>query len=349
MISKILRGRDMKKENLRESDRPAVDGAITEKELRPLSGMVMLIVNILGIIASALLCLMGLGMGLMSVIGASIVLFILFCILLGGLKIVNPNEALVLTLFGNYHGTVKKPGFFFVNPFCTAFNPTVPSLGEELTSEMMDSSKKSSKNAKAKTNKKVSTKTMTLNNSQQKVNDVQGNPIIIGSIVIWKIVNPTKAVFNVENYNDYLSSQCDSVIRNSARLYPYDSFDGGENDELTLRGSSIEIAEKMKLELQEKAEEAGIEILEVKITHLAYAEEIAAAMLKRQQATATIAAKEKIVEGAVGMVRMALDKLEGDDLIILDDERKASMVSNLLVVLCGDKEAQPVVNSGSLY
>lgn len=325
------------------------DGSITEREIKPFSGMLMLIVNILGVIGSILLCLIGFGAGSMFLIGASIVLFLLFIILFGGLKIVNPNEALVLTLFGKYHGTVKKPGFFFVNPFCTAFNPTAPSLTEELSAEMMDSSKKNAKTAKAKTNKKVSTKTMTLNNSQQKVNDVQGNPIIIGSIVIWKIVNPTKAVFNVENYNDYLSSQCDSVIRNSARMYPYDSFDGGENDELTLRGSSIEIAEKMKLELQEKADEAGIEILEVRITHLAYSEEIAAAMLKRQQATATIAAKEKIVEGAVGMVRMALDKLEDEELIVLDDERKASMVSNLLVVLCGDKEAQPIVNSGSIY
>ena len=339
----------MKKENSREIKSSGVEINIVEKELKPLPGMLMLIVNILGLIASVVLFLIGLGMAMMLVIGASIVLFIFFCIMLGGLKIMNPNEALVLTLFGNYHGTVKKPGFFFVNPFCTAFNPAAPSLSEEFASEMKDSPKNNSKNTKTKINKKVSTKTMTLNNSQQKVNDVQGNPIIIGSIVIWKIVNPTKAVFNVENYNDYLSSQCDSVIRNSARLYPYDSFDEGENDELTLRGSSIEIAEKMKMELQEKAEEAGIEILEVKITHLAYSEEIAAAMLKRQQAAATIAAKEKIVEGAVGMVRMALDKLEGDDLIILDDERKASMVSNLLVVLCGDKEAQPVVNSGSLY
>ena len=196
--------------------------------------------------------------------------------------------------------------------------------------------------------RKVSTKTMTLNNAQQKVNDVDGNPVIIGSVVIWKVADPTKAVFNVENYFEYLSTQCDSIIRNSARMYPYDTM-RDDDSEMTLRGSSLEIAEKMKSELQEKTFDAGIEILEVRITHLAYAEEIAAAMLKRQQAAATIAAREQIVEGAVGMVHMALDRLEKDDLILLDDERKAAMVSNLLVVLCGDKEAQPVVNSGSLY
>ena len=209
--------------------------------------------------------------------------------------------------------------------------------------------KKGGSSKKAKTvSKKVSTKTMTLNNAQQKVNDVQGNPVIIGSVVIWRVANPTKAVFNIENYFDYLSTQCDSVIRNTARLYPYDTI-GEEDDEMTLRGSSLEIAGNMKTELQEKVREAGIEIIEVRITHLAYSEEIAAAMLKRQQADATIAAREKIVEGAVGMVKMALDKLEDDDLIVLDDERKAAMVSNLLVVLCGDKDPQPIVNSGSIY
>lgn len=189
---------------------------------------------------------------------------------------------------------------------------------------------------------------MTWNNTQQKVNDVHGNPVIIGSVVIWKVKEPTKAVFNVENFYEYLSIQCDSTIRNIARMYPYDTIESND-DELTLRGSSLEIAGKMKNELQQKVEDAGLEIIEVKITHLSYSEEIAAAMLKRQQAAATIAAREKIVEGAVGMVKMALEQLEDDELIILDDERKAAMVSNLLVVLCGDKEAQPIVNSGSIY
>ncbi len=331
---------------------------ITEKELRPMPGMAMMFICIIGILAGIALCIVGPvfasnfmisdAMGAIFVI-IGILLIIAFCICLGGLKVINPNEALVLTLFGKYHGTIKKDGFFFVNPFCTGFNPTAQSGLEAAAAEVADVMKKGGSSKKAKTvSKKVSTKTMTLNNAQQKVNDVQGNPVIIGSVVIWRVANPTKAVFNIENYFDYLSTQCDSVIRNTARLYPYDTI-GEEDDEMTLRGSSLEIAGNMKTELQEKVREAGIEIIEVRITHLAYSEEIAAAMLKRQQADATIAAREKIVEGAVGMVKMALDKLEDDDLIVLDDERKAAMVSNLLVVLCGDKDPQPIVNSGSIY
>lgn len=334
-----------------ETKNTLIRSNITEKELRPVPGMVMLFVIIIGCLLGLAMCIAGpvvfIDMqGLIVTIGA--ILIVVLCICMAGLKIVNPNEALVLTLFGKYYGTIKKDGFFFVNPFATSFNPTVAGAAETIAAEAAEAMKKgTSKKAKA-VSKKVSTKTMTLNNAQQKVNDVQGNPIIIGSVVIWHVANPTKAVFNIENYFEYLSTQCDSTIRNTARLYPYDTI-GEEDDEMTLRGSSLEIAENMKCELQEKVREAGIEILEVRITHLAYAEEIAAAMLKRQQAAATIAAREKIVEGAVGMVRMALDKLEGDDLIVLDDERKAAMVSNLLVVLCGDKEAQPIVNSGSIY
>lgn len=323
---------------------------IIEKNLNPAPGMLMLVIIILGTLAGICLCILGGVCASMAMIILGVVLCIVFPICSAGLKIVNPNEALVLTLFGKYHGTIKKSGFFFVNPFCTAFNPTVAEgekvSMESIASDILESSKKPQKK-KASVNKKISTKTITLNNSQQKVNDIQGNPVIIGSIVIWKVSNPTKAVFNVENYFDYLSTQCDSTIRNIARLYPYDSVAG--DDEMTLRGSSLEIAERMKNELQAKADEAGIEILEVRITHLAYSEEIAAAMLKRQQAAATIAAREQIVEGAVGMVKMALERLESDDLIVLDDERKAAMVSNLLVVLCGDKDPQPIVNSGSLY
>ena len=317
-------------------------------------GMAMLFICIIGIIAGVALCIAGPalaesgGAAFISV-AVGVILIVVLAICLGGLRIVNPNEALVLTLFGKYHGTIKKDGFFFVNPFSTGFNPTVSGVLEEIAAEVSESAKKSGTSRKKKsTSKKVSTKTITLNNAQQKVNDVQGNPIIIGSIVIWRVANPTKAVFNVENYFEYLSSQCDSTIRNTARLYPYDTI-GEDDDEMTLRGSSLEIAQNMKKELQEKVADAGIEIIDVRITHLAYSEEIAAAMLRRQQADATIAAREKIVEGAVSMVRMALDKLEEDELIILDDERKAAMVSNLLVVLCGDKDPQPVVNSGSIY
>lgn len=324
---------------------------LKEKEIRPVSGMLMLILLILGIVVA--IC---------AIIYASIAFFIggediiiktiaiiaivVFCFMFGGLRVVNPNEALVLTLFGRYYGTIKESGFFFVNPFVTSFNPTAVGINDVMHEEISD---KKSKNKENKSrNKKVSTKTMTWNNTQQKVNDVHGNPVIIGSVVIWKVKEPTKAVFNVENFYEYLSIQCDSTIRNIARMYPYDTIESND-DELTLRGSSLEIAGKMKNELQQKVEDAGLEIIEVKITHLSYSEEIAAAMLKRQQAAATIAAREKIVEGAVGMVKMALEQLEDDELIILDDERKAAMVSNLLVVLCGDKEAQPIVNSGSIY
>lgn len=335
-----------------EKKNAIVSNNVVEKELRPLPGMVMLFVLIIGFLASIALCVFGAAVLYGGALGAALTVGIIGCIvfpiLAAGLKVVNPNEALVLTLFGKYYGTIKKAGFHFVNPFSTGFNPTAKSALEEIAGELTESKKKGAAKKAPAVSKKVSTKTMTLNNAQQKVNDVQGNPIIIGSVVIWKVADPTKAVFNVENYFDYLSTQCDSTIRNTARLYPYDSIEG-DDSEMTLRGSSLEIAEKMKAELQNKTADAGIEILEVRITHLAYSEEIAAAMLKRQQAAATIAAREQIVEGAVGMVHMALDRLEQDDLIVLDDERKAAMVSNLLVVLCGDKDAQPIVNSGSIY
>ena len=185
-------------------------------------------------------------------------------------------------------------------------------------------------------------------NEKQKVNDVLGNPVIIGSVVIWNVENPTKAVFNVENYSEYLSIQCDSTIRHIARLYPYDNIET-DSEEKTLRGSSQEIADIMQKDLQERVRDAGLNIQEVRITHLAYSEEIAAAMLQRQQASAIIAARQKIVEGAVSMVKMAIDQLGEEEIVILDEERKAAMVSNLLVVLCGNKDAQPIVNSGSIY
>jgi len=188
---------------------------------------------------------------------------------------------------------------------------------------------------------------MTLNNEKQKVNDQLGNPIIIGVVVIWKVVDATKAVFNVDNYKTFLSIQCDSTIRNVARLYPYDVAEDGE--EKSLRGSSQEIADKLKEELQSRVDISGVEVTEVRITHLSYAPEIAAAMLQRQQAEAIIAARKKIVEGAVSMVEMALTNLSENNIVNLDEERKAAMVSNLLVVLCGNKDAQPIVNSGSIY
>jgi regulator of protease activity HflC (stomatin/prohibitin superfamily) len=222
---------------------------------------------------------------------------------------------------------------------------------------LTDSSKikfRSGKSTANRARKTVSLKRSTLDNGTQKVNDALGNPVIIGAVVLWHVEDPTKAVFNVENYTEFLSIQTDSTIRNTARLYPYDVFDDDEDEndgkaEQTLRGSSQEIAAKMKVELAEKVAFAGLVIEEVRITHLSYAEEIAAAMLQRQQASAIIAARTKIVDGAVSMVKMAIDKLGEDDIVMLDEERKAQMVSNLLVVLCGNKDAQPVVNSGSVY
>lgn len=321
---------------------------VTEKILDPFNGIAALLILILCTIGSIGLFIgsvLGLATG-SSVLGgiglaASIIIFIVSCIMYGGLKILAPNEALVLTLFGNYYGTIAKPGFFFVNPFVSAVHPATDKEGININLDAANSV------TIAGGKKKVSLKTMTLSNEKQKVNDVLGNPIIIGAVVIWNVENPTKAVFNVENYEEYLSVQCDSTIRNTARLYPYDTIES-DADEKTLRGSSQEIADIMKDELQRRVEDAGLRIQEVRITHLAYSEEIAAAMLQRQQASAVIAARQKIVEGAVSMVKMAIDQLGEEDIVQLDEEKKAAMVSNLLVVLCGNKDAQPVVNSGSI-
>ena len=276
-----------------------------------------------------------------------------------GLKIIKPQEALVLTLFGKYLGTLKDPGFYYVHPFSVAVNPAAKTrLGQ---SGDVDSSSKltiSSTGNVMQSNgssKKISLKIMTLNNSKQKVNDVLGNPVEIGIAVMWKVVDTAKAVFNVDNYKEYLSLQCDSAVRNIVRIYPYDVAQGidttgdGEPDEGSLRGSSSIVAERIRKEIQNKVEDAGLEIIEARITYLAYAPEIAAVMLQRQQASAIIDARKMIVDGAVSMVEMALKKLSENDVVKLDEERKAAMVSNLLVILCGNKDAQPVVNSGSLY
>ena len=276
----------------------------------------------------------------------SMVYIIIICpFLFAGLKVLRPNEALVLTLFGKYYGTLKGEGFFFVNPFVIPVNTalTPPTTGE-ISTRQAPAGKTAIELSK---NRKISLKAMTLNNDKQKINDLLGNPIVIGIVVIWRVVNTAKAVFNVDNFEEFLSIQCDSALRNIVRLYPYDV--SGDDNEKTLRGSSQEIAEKLKCEIQSKVDIAGLEIMEARITHLSYAPEIAAAMLQRQQASAIIDARQMIVEGAVGMVEMALAKLNENDVVHLDEERKAAMVSNLLVVLCGNRDAQPVVNSGSLY
>lgn len=278
-----------------------------------------------------------------------------------GLKVLRPQEALVLTLFGKYKGTLKGDGFYWVNPFCTAVNPAATTKLRQ-SGDVNDSAPAVAADAAtaaatgtAMVDKRISLKIMTLDNNKQKINDCLGNPIEIGIAVIWRVVDTAKAVFDVDNYKEYLSLQCDTALRNIVRLYPYDvapnvdTTGDGIADEGSLRGSSEIVAQRIRDEIQEKVTNAGIEIIEARITYLAYAPEIAAAMLQRQQASAVVDARKLIVDGAVGMVEMALEQLSEKNVVELDDERKAAMVSNLLVVLCGNHDAQPVVNSGSLY
>lgn len=319
-----------------------------EKEIHPVSGWLVLFITVLLLCAAlGLMIFFAIemdGKNADSAVVGFVISLVYLCIgwiPFMGLRIMKPNEAIVLTLFGKYIGTLKKEGFFFVNPFCGAVTPKNANGTSNIVATF-------STNGVVTTtiNRKLSLKTMTHNNEKQKINDESGNPIEIGIMVTWRVVNTAKAVFNVDNYNTFLSTQADSTLRDVARCYPYDSTD---DDEKTLRGSSVEISEQLKNLLQERVEIAGLEIIEARITHLAYAQEIAAAMLQRQQANAIIEARQKIVDGAVGMVEMALNKLSENNVVELDDERKAQMVCNLLVVLCGNKDAQPIVNSGSVY
>lgn len=341
------------------SDTIVTRGSLGEPERTPWhgNGLAFLVLNILVMIASTvvfILCVAAMDGGgetPVRITGAVVGLTYLCLVgplLFAGLKVLKPNEALVFTLFGKYHGCLRKPGFFFVNPFVSAVNPnsTKDPSSSSQPEKFAAVARSAGMSGKAAP-RTISLKAMTLNNEKQKINDALGNPIIIGIVVIWKVINPTKAVFNVDNFGEYLSIQCDSALRNIVRLYPYDLPD--EEGETSLRGSSKEVAERLKEEIQAKAEVAGIEILEARITHLSYAPEIAAAMLQRQQASAIIAARQMIVEGAVGMVEMALDKLKTNGIVELDEERKAAMVSNLLVVLCSNKDVSPIVNSGSIY
>jgi len=325
---------------------------ITEKKAKAKCGMMALLLTSLGFIASIGVIIGGaifIEMGkfevfyMICVIVLGSIGCIIFPIMWIGLKVIAPKEAAVLTLFGKYYGTIREAGFYWVNPFCIMINPVKTELAEKTG---LDANKAGSASWMT-ISKKISLKTATLLNQKQKVNDERGNPIEIAVVVIWEVSNPTSAVFDVDNYQTYLSTQCDAVVRNIARKYPYDTNTDG--DEFSLRGSSTEIAQEMQLELKSKVEEIGLNIIDVRIAHLAYAPEIAGAMLQRQQASAIIDARQKIVEGAVGMVEMALKQLSENNIVNLDDERKAAMVSNLLVVLCGNKDAQPIVNSGSIY
>ena len=316
------------------------------------NGMGMLILIALIFFGSILLFIFGANSDNILLIVISIILFVGDFFLMPGLKVLKPQEALVLTLFGDYIGTLKGEGFYFVNPFCTSINPAAKTT----LSQSGDVKKNTiTANEVQMSSNKISLKMMTLNNQVQKINDCLGNPVEIGIAVIWKVSDTYKAVFNVDNYKEYLSLQCDSALRNVVRIYPYDvssnidTTGDGIADDGSLRGSSEIVAQRIKEEIQEKVQEAGLEIIDARITYLAYAPEIASVMLQRQQAAAIIDARKMIVDGAVGMVEMALDRLKENNVVDLDDERKAQMVSNLLVVLCGNKDAQPIVNSGSLY
>lgn len=331
------------------------------------NGMLVLILSIIVMVCAVLMVVFGgikLDAGYKSgtvLLVAGIIILALSWIPICGLKVIKPQEALVLTLFGNYKGTIKEQGFYFVNPFCVAVNPAA-------ATKLAQSGEAAPKNngivisanglpvsTMEAAAKKISLKAMTLNNGRQKINDCLGNPVEIGIAVIWKVTDTAKAVFNVDNYKEYLSLQCDSALRDIVRVYPYDVAKGvdttgdGNADEGSLRGSAELVAERIKNEIQLKVKDAGLEIIEARITYLAYAPEIASVMLQRQQASAIIDARKMIVDGAVGMVEMALEKLNETELVDLDEERKAAMVSNLLVVLCGNHDAQPIINSGSLY
>jgi regulator of protease activity HflC (stomatin/prohibitin superfamily) len=247
-------------------------------------------------------------------IGLVVAVLVLLLALLGGFFVVNPNEARVLQLFGKYVGTVKSDGFHWANPLLSK--------------------------------RRVSLRVRNFESSQIKVNDHDGNPIEIAAVVVWKVVDSAEALFEVNDYEHYVKVQSEAAVRNLATQYPYDAYVDGEK---SLRGNTADVAEQLKAEIQERLAKAGVEVLEARINHLAYAPEIAAAMLQRQQAGAIIAARQRIVEGAVGMVEMALEMLSQRAVVELDNERKAAMVSNLLVVLCGDRNTQPVVNTGTIY
>lgn len=331
---------------------------MTEKNLtNKKHGMLMLLLFLLLFAAAIAAIILGaVKGGTLWLLIPGIVVLCFIWIPMMGLKVLKPQEALVLTLFGKYIGTLKGEGYYYVNPFCSAVNPAAKTKlsqsGDVKTSGGDASNVLDSGDT---IGKKLSLKIMTLSNNRQKINDCLGNPVEIGIAVTWRIVDTAKAVFNVDNYKEFLSLQCDSSLRNIVRLYPYDvapnvdTTGDGIADDGSLRGSSELVAARIRDEIQNRVAEAGIEIIEARITYLAYATEIAAVMLQRQQASAIIDARKMIVDGAVGMVEMALERLSQSGMVTLDEERKAAMVSNLLVVLCGNHDAQPVVNSGSLY
>ncbi len=315
---------------------PAV--TIAEVPLRPMSGWSRLWLG-LALLASPLVIIPGaLLAGSPVVIPFLLVPTIIAGVLvLSGLIAVAPNEARVCSLFGEYAGTVRETGFYWVNPFYTK-RPISLRIRNFETGSSRTPEKKDA------TGKVVEEQGRT-HGRPSKVNDLHGNPVEISAVVVWRVVNTAEATFHVQDYEDFVAVQSEAALRSLAMRYPYDS----EDHEMSLRGNTEEICKQLRADIQERLDQAGVEVIEARISHLAYAAEIAAAMLQRQQASAIVAARSKIVEGAVTMVQMALDHLSREKIVELDDERKAAMVSNLLVVLCSDRHAQPVVNTGTLY
>ncbi|MEM7612011.1 MAG: SPFH domain-containing protein [Pseudomonadota bacterium] len=303
---------------------------IHEKTYRAVSGWLPLII-LIGLIVGALYLFIGLKSE------AGIPLILLALIMVFGFQAIAPNDARVLLLFGNYKGSVTESGFFWVNPFFSKKKITRRVRNFETGSVTTPQQKNSSGTV-------VQEKSRS-SGRPSKVNDRDGNPIEISAVVVWKVVDTAEALFEVDDYEDYVAVQSEAALRNLASRYAYD----GEDHEDSLRGNTTKVGDELKKDIQERLGKAGVEVIEARISHLAYAPEIAAAMLQRQQAHAVVAARTKIVEGAVGMVQLALDQLKSEGIVDLDDERRAAMVSNLLVVLCSDKHTQPVVNTGTLY
>ncbi|MEO8269401.1 MAG: SPFH domain-containing protein [Aureliella sp.] len=270
-------------------------------------------------------------------IAGSIIVFLIAIVSLAGFMAIAPNQARVLLLFGAYHGSVLESGFFWVNPFYVKTKISLRIRNFETGVTTTPETKDAAGHIVSKKSRSAS--------RPSKVNDRDGNPIEISAVVVWKVVNTAEAMFEVDDYEDFVAVQSEAALRNLASRHPYDS----EDHEISLRGSSQDISDQLRADIQERLDKAGVNVIEARISHLAYASEIAAAMLQRQQASAVVAARSKIVEGAVGMVQMALDHLSERKIVELDDERRAVMVSNLLVVLCSDRHTQPVINAGSLY
>lgn len=293
-----------------------------EVEIKTSSGISIFLINLLVVVLTATLFIVGINafdkgsisLGVIFVV-CSVIGLIVWVLMLPGFFVLQPNEGAALVLLGDYKGTIKKAGWHWANPFFTK--------------------------------KKVSLRSRNLNGEKLKVNDEMGNPIEIAAVVVWHVNNTVEALFNVENYSEFVKVQSESAIRHLAGMYPYDITE--DTKQISLRGSADEVSEALKKELQERVGKAGVIVEEARLSHLAYAPEIAASMLQRQQAAAIIAARQKIVEGAVGMVEMAINKLSENKVVDLDDERKAAMVSNLMVVLCGERATQPVVNTGTLH